>query len=348
MSIALALMVASGFVATVPSAAAPGVTSARDASRQEAHDGGSGTEFDDATRRSRTVVTVGTRKVSVGELEDHLAGIPPYQISTLGASRDAVIRAYLDQVLVRDLLLASGAEARGFDKQPLTSQLIGRALSSATLRKARGPYASAAAVPQEDVARYYDEHRSQFDAPTRINIWRILCPTRDAARKVLEDARHEPTVARFTELAREQSTDKATNLRGGNLGFLAPDGASNEAGLRADPALVRAAQAVKDGEFVSEPVQEGSGFAVVWRRGTVAANRQSVDDASAQIRAAIFRERTESFEKTLIADLRARHVSELNAGLLATIELRPFDAGLGLPRAPLPDLRDGGRARGTP
>jgi peptidyl-prolyl cis-trans isomerase C len=124
-------------------------------------------------------------------------------------------------------------------------------------------------------------------------------------------------------------------MRGGNLGFVGPDGASNEAGVKVDVAIVKAAQSVKDGELVAQPIAEGSGFAVVWRRGTVPANKRSVEESSAQIRAALFRERTESGEKKLIDELRAKNVKEVNAGLLGVIELRPFDAGLGLPRQPV-------------
>ncbi len=284
------------------------------------------------------VLTVGTRKVTVGELEDHIAGIPPYQLATFGGSREAVARAYLEQVLVRDLVLAGGAEKRGLDKQLPTSQLLARALSSAALRKSHTTYASAAAIPDEDVRRYYEENRSRFDSPERINLWRILCKTRDEAATVLEAARREPTIAKFNDLARDHSIDKATNMRGGNLGFVGPDGASNEAGVKVDPALVKAAQTVKDGELLAQPIAEGAGFAVVWRRGTVPANKRTVLESSAQIRAALFRERTESGEKKLIDDLRAKHVKELNAGLLGLIELRPFDAGLGLPRSPVGPL----------
>ncbi len=307
---------------------------ASDASRPVAPD-------PDAARRARVVLTVGSRRVTVGELEDHVAGIPQYQLETFGGSREAVARAYVEQVLVRDLVLAGGAEQRGLDKQLPTSQLLARALSSAALRKSRSSgYASAAAVPEEDVRRYYEENRSRFDSPERINLWRILCKTREEATTVLDTARKEPTIAKFNDLARDHSVDKATNMRGGNLGFVGPDGASNEAGVKVDPALVKAAQSVKDGELVAQAVPEGSSFAVVWRRGTVPANKRSVEESSAQIRAALFRERTESGEKKLIDDLRAKNVKEVNVGLLGLIELRPFDAGLGLPRAPVGPLPD--------
>jgi peptidyl-prolyl cis-trans isomerase C len=287
----------------------------------------------DAARRARTAVTVGSRKVTVGELEDRLAGIPPFQLATFGGSKDAVVRAFVEQVLVRDLVLAEGAQTRGLDKEVPTKQLVERSLSSATLRHARGALTSAAAIPEADVARYYDENRSRFDSPERINVWRILAKTRDEAVSVIDAAKRDSSVAKWTDLARDHSIDKATNMRGGNLGFLAPDGSSNEAGVKVDPAIVKAAQAVKDGEIAAQPVSEGTAFAVVWRRGTVAANRRSVAEASAQIRAALFRERTETAEKKLIADLRAKEVKEVNEGLLGLVELRPFDAGLSLPRA---------------
>ena len=288
----------------------------------------------DVARRAKVVLTVGTRKVTVGELEDHLAGIPTYQLATFGASREAVARAYVEQILARDLVLAAGAEQRGLDKELPTSQLLTRALSSATLRKTRSVYASAAAIPMDDVRRYYDENRSRFDSPERINLWRILCKTREEASTVLETARREPSIAKYNDLARDHSIDKATNMRGGNLGFVGPDGVSNEAGVKVDPAIVKAAQTVKDGELVPQPIPEGSWFAVVWRRGTVPANKRSVEDSAAQIRSALYRERTETNEKQLIDDLRAKNVKEVNAGLLGIIELHPFDAGLGAPRNP--------------
>ena len=288
----------------------------------------------DIARRARVVLTVGTRKVTVGELEDHLAGIPTYQLATFGASREAVARAYIDQVLARDLVLAAGAEQRGLDKELPTSQLLTRALSGATLRKTRSANPSAAAIPMDDVRRYYDENRSRFDTPERLNLWRILCKTREEASTVLDAARREPTNAKYNDLARDHSIDKATNMRGGNVGFVGPDGVSDEAGVKVDPAIVKAAQTVKDGELVPQPVAEGSWFAVVWRRGSVPANKRSVEDSAAQIRAALFRERTETNEKKLIDELRAKNVKEVNAGLLGIIELRPFDAGLGAPRNP--------------
>ena len=51
-------------------------------------------------------------------------------------------------------------------------------------------------------------------------------------------------------------------------------GTSTEPGLRVAPAVVRAAAIVHDGELVPSPVREDDSWAVVWRRGSVAAVRR--------------------------------------------------------------------------
>jgi peptidyl-prolyl cis-trans isomerase C len=286
----------------------------------------------DAARRAKVAVRVGHYAVTVGELEDRLAGIPPFQQATFGASRDAIVHAYVDQVIVRDLVLAQGAEDRHLvDREPLKSEWK-RALSTASLRAVHAPIPPANAIPMADVQAYYDANRARFDAPERINIWRILCKTRDEADQVLAAAKKTPTIANYNDLARDHSIDKATNLRGGNVGFVSPDGTSNEAGLKVDPALVKAVAGLKDGDFVPRPVAEGDAFAVVWRRATVPPSRRTVDEAAAQIRSAIFRERIEAAEKNLIDELRKTKVSNVDASKLGMIVLPPFDAGLNLPR----------------
>ena len=287
----------------------------------------------DQARRAKVAIKVGARTLTVGELEDRLAAIPPFQMQMFGTNRDTAVRAYAEQIVVRDLLLGAGAEQRALDKELPTSHLLRRALSSATLRRLRAATPSPQGIPMEDVRKYYEDNRSSFDSPERINIWRILCKSKDEAETVLAEAKKDPSIQKYNDLAREHSIDKATNLRGGNLGFIAPDGTSNEAGLKIDPVLIRAIATVKDGEFVPQPVGEGSAFAVVWRRGTVPPNRRSVDDASAQIRAALFRQRTEGAEKKLIDDLRKQNVKEVNEVLLGTIELGAIDAGFSLPRS---------------
>jgi peptidyl-prolyl cis-trans isomerase C len=298
-----------------------------------AADAGPGAGADDAARRAKIAVKVGTRTVTVGELEDRLAEVPSFQAGTFGATRDEIVKAFVEQVIVRDLVLGEGAEQRKLDATLPTKHQLQRARSTATLRALRATFKSPAAVPMEDVTKYYEENRSHFDAPERINLWRILCKTRNEALTVLSAAKADLTIAKYNDLAREHSMDKATHLRGGNLGFVGPDGTSNEAGVKVDAGLVSAAATVKDGQLVPDPVVEGSGFAVVWRRSTVPRTVRTLQDATAQIRTTLYRERTEAAEKKLIDDLRAKNVRDLNADLLKIVEIPTGDAGFSLPRS---------------
>lgn len=290
---------------------------------------------EDTARRAKVAIRVGPRTVTVGEIEDRLSEIPPFQITVLGASRDEVIHAYVEQVLVRDLVLGAGAEERKLDTKLPTKQELDRARSTATLRalRAEGPLKSKANVSLDDIKKYYADNRARFDMPERVNAWRILCATKDEADTVVVEAKRDLSIPKWNDLARQHSVDNANKFRGGNLGFLLPDGTSNEAGVKADPVVVKAAMTVKDGELVPAPVAEGAAWAVVWRRTTVPAARRSLEEVSEQIRGTLYRERTEAAEKKLMDDLRARHVRDMNADLLKIVELPGLDAGLSLPRS---------------
>lgn len=291
---------------------------------------------DDGARRSRVAVTVGTRRATVGDVEDRIGEVPAFQRDTLGATTAEIVHAYVNQVIVRDLVLAAGAEQRKVDANPATKQLLLRARSTATLRAIRGELKSPAAVPAEDVAKYFEANRARFESTERVNLWRIHCKTKEEAELVLAEAKKDLTIPKWNDLARDHSQDKATSFRGGNLGFVAADGTSNEAGLKVDPVLVSAVANVRDGDLAPQPIAEGSGFAVVWRRTTVTATKRSLKEVEPQIRTTIYRERTEAAEKKLIDELREKHVRDLNTELLRIIELPVLDAGISVPRSSLP------------
>jgi len=276
-------------------------------------------------RRAAVAVHVGDRAITVGEIEDRMASVPPFQLRTFGSTEAEIRRAFVDQVIVPEALWAQGAAARHVDTQVPTRFDLDRARAQATMRALRAKLGPPSTISMDDVQAYYDKNKARYDAPDRYQIWRITCATKEEAQSVLAEAKKDPTVAHWNKLARDHSLDKATYLRGGNVGFVALDGTSNETGLKIDPAIPKAAQGVRDGEFAPDPVAEGSGFAVVWRRGTVGASHRSVDDVKEQIQYALARERDEAEKKKLLADLRTKNLKELNVELLSGIDVAAPD-----------------------
>jgi peptidyl-prolyl cis-trans isomerase C len=285
-------------------------------------------------RRAAVVARLGEMTITAGELEDRLGAIPRFQLLTFGATPDAIRRKFLEDVLVPEVLLAKGAQDAKLTSDPMTEHQLLRALSNATLHATRDRLGRAQDISMDEVKKYYEENKGHYDTPERIAIWRILCRSREEAVAVLDAAKKDATPQKFMELARDHSLDKATSMRGGNLGFLGPDGTSNEAGLKADPVLVKAAQGVKDGELVGVPVQEGAYFAVVWRRGTVNPLLRSVDEVKEQIRDTLFKQRIEQANQKLIAELRDRELKEFSPELVNGIEISPVDGEIVARRRP--------------
>ena len=110
----------------------------------------------------------------------NLCGDPPLPARVVRRLAGGDPGRFVDQVLVPDLLLSHGAEHRKFRRS--SPRRTRRARSIATLRAVREKLATAAAIPMEDVRRFYDDNRARFDAPERLNLWRILVKTREEAQ----------------------------------------------------------------------------------------------------------------------------------------------------------------------
>jgi len=276
----------------------------------------------DAARRAIVVAQVGpARAITVGELEDRLLALPAFQRAAFGDTPAAIRHSFLSDVVIRESLALLGAEAEGLARRLPTAVAVDRARSSAAIRAIRARLGPAGAIPVEDVRAYYEANRARYESPEKIQIWRILCPTRDEAQTVLDLALRDPSPKTFSDLARDHSQDRATRLRAGSVGFVTDDGASNEPGLRVDPAVVHAARAVRDGEIVPRPVAEGDSFAIVWRRGTIAASKHPVEDVAAQIRDALWSARIKAETDALVGRLRASNLRDLSPSLLDGLEL---------------------------
>jgi len=171
------------------------------------------------------------------------------------------------------------------------------------------------------VKAYYDAHADKYHSPARIMIWRILVANKEDAEKVLDKVKQDLSPKHWNEVARDESLDKTTSLRGGNLGFAEPDGKTGDPNVKVDPTLVRAAEKVKDGELVPEPVAEGSSWAIVWRRQSMRAISRPLDLETPNIRQMIAHERVEARLRELVGELRKKYVSDLHPETIELLEV---------------------------
>lgn len=97
------------------------------------------------------------------------------------------------------------------------SDLRERLRTNLTVQNLQGQV-SKAAVSEEEIRKFYQENRKEFDRPEQVRVRHILVETEAEARFVLARlSRGE----KFEDLARQLSKDPGSKEQGGDLGFVA-------------------------------------------------------------------------------------------------------------------------------
>jgi peptidyl-prolyl cis-trans isomerase C len=283
-----------------------------------------------ATADDAVVVRVQDLHATAAEVTRRMAALGPGQAATLGTPRQ-----FVETVVAPELAYSLEAKKRGLDQTPGYRErervILRQALDAALKAEA----VASKPVTTEELKAYYDANKSRFEQPLAVRLWRILVDDEATAKRLLEQVRGSTSPAKWSELARDNSLDKATNLRQGDLGFVQADGATDVPRVRVAATLFQAAQAVKDGEVVPQPVREGSKFAVVWRRGSRAEKARSLEQEQDSIRALLERQRSELARSTLVASLREKSLREEHPELLDQLPEGLFGNKLARPRPTL-------------
>lgn len=272
--------------------------------------------------KSDVAVTVGSSTLTVAEVERRLGAIPVFQLAQFGKAPDEIKKKFVETVLVPELLQVEEARRRELEKQPATRDRIRDTLRQAMEGELRE---AANSVTPDEIKSYYDQNRHRFNTPRRVKMWRILVRDEAAAKKILSEVKaNEVTAAeRWNKSAREASVDKSTSMRDGDLGFVSPDGQTEMPQLRVDPGLFAAADKVKDGELVPEPVKEGENWAVVWRRGSLEAVNRTLAQEAPAIRQVLSRDKVASQSSELAKKLEGEMVKNVSYELLSYVNVDP-------------------------
>jgi peptidyl-prolyl cis-trans isomerase C len=274
-----------------------------------------------ADGKSDVVVTVGDTKITVKELEDRLSKVPQFQLTTLGKTPAEIKKAYVEQVLVPELLQVEEAKRRGVEKEEPARRRVTGVLAKAVEEEAKK---EASQVSPEDVKAYYEANKHRFNTPKRVKIWHIVTATEAEAKKILAAVKGSDleSMKKWADFAK-QSLDKSTALRNGDLGFVTADGQTDTPQLKVDPAVFAAADKVKDGEFVPEPVKEGERWAVLWRRGSLEPVVRTLAQEGPNIQKILAREKVEEAVANLVKKLRETQLKNPALELLDYIEIDP-------------------------
>lgn len=260
------------------------------------------------------VARVGAQSITAGELTRRMLTMPPFQLKMFGRTEDEIKKNFLERVMVRDLLLSQGAEEQKLPADETVEERVRATLRAAMVQQIRLDV-QATPITEAEVEKFYKDNADKFRAPERIAMWRILVATREDAAKIIEEVKKDNSVKRWNDLARERSLDKATNMRGGNLGYVGPDGKTTDGAITVEGSVLERLKAIKDGELSTEPVKEADRWAVVWRRQTMKAVDRALDQEAPGIKQTIARQRVEDRLKEILVKAREAHVRDLKIEL---------------------------------
>jgi peptidyl-prolyl cis-trans isomerase C len=286
------------------------------------------------------VVSVGDSKLDGATLSERLSRVPAFQLARYGSTPEAARKGYVDQVLVPELLFAAEAKQRKLEDSPALQSRVRDLLRDAMERALRDELA-ATPISTDEIKAYFESHRERFETPARVRIWRILVADEAKAKEIIEQVKGADGVIRWGKLAREHSTDKATALRNGDLGFVRPDGNTDVPRVKVAPEILAAAQKLANGAVSPTPVREGDEFAVIWRRGSMPESKRTLAEEEASIRQLLERQRAEQARNKLLEALKRDKLKEQHPELLEHIDSEAF-AGPSKPKT----KRAGEKAKG--
>ncbi len=226
------------------------------------------------------VATIGTEKITAADFEAILNSLPPqYQAQYRGPMK----RKLMDE-LVQVKVLAHQAQVLHLDENPEAKRQIQLATENILANLAGHQMVAMVQVSREDMQKYYDSHKSDFET---VSAHHILIrfkgspvPLKDGQKDLTPEealAKAQEIVKRlkagedFEKIAKEESADAGSGAKGGDLG-------SFKHGQMV-PQFENAAFSLKVGE-ISDPVKSQFGYHII-RVDKI--DTQSFDDARATI-----------------------------------------------------------------
>lgn len=224
--------------------------------------------------------------------------------------------------LIRQALL-NEAKAKGVDKKPDVALMMERARDQALLQA----YMSEIARPpsgfpsDDDIKQAYESNKAALAVPAEFNLAQIFVALADnadktavtAATKKAADlaAKAQAKGVDFAKLAREQSEQKDTAAKGGDLGWLPEN--------QIIPEIRAAVSRIEKGE-VTGPIRSGSGFHIVKLLDKKPASTRTLAEVRDTIVNQMRLRRAQEIERNYIEGMVSRSQVTINQNELSKLQ----------------------------
>ena len=259
--------------------------------------------------------------ITLGEFQERINRQSPYiraRYTSLEQKKE-----FLDS-LIRFEILAKEAYRRGLDKDPEVVRTMKQVMIQKLMRDEFDTKVTADTVTDAEMKTYYDGNVADYVKPEQVRVSAIILKNKAQADRVLLEAKGEAgkTNKGFRDLVAKYSADEETKLRGGDLRYL--DTTTKDV----TAPVVKAAFGLINTGDVSGVVDGGDGkFYILKQTGRLRTVTKSFEDAKAQIRNKLFREKRLQAQKDFVEKLRAAAKIEINDANLAKVRIDTSSSG---------------------
>jgi peptidyl-prolyl cis-trans isomerase C len=236
--------------------------------------------------------------------------------------------------LIRYDVLAIEARNRGFERDPEVQRAAKDKMIRLFSQQEINDKIRLSDVTEADVAKYYQDHASDYARPETVRVSQILVKERARAHKALAAAKalDKSDMKAFRELVARESEDADSKQRGGDLTQF------DRSTTQYPAAVVSAAFALKEVGDLSDLVSTDKGYVILKLTERRPAMSRSFAEAKVDI------------QKRLLDDLRAKRKKELIDEARKTIKVEIYEdelakldlaAATGITPAALPPGKSG-------
>jgi peptidyl-prolyl cis-trans isomerase C len=253
--------------------------------------------------------------ITLGEFQERINRQSPYiraRYTSLEQKKEFL------ESLIKFEILAKEAYRRGLDKDPEVVRTMKQVMIQKLMREEFDAKITADSIADADLKSYYDANLADYVKPEEVRASALVVKNRAQADRVLLEAKGEPgkTNKGFRDLVTKYSQDEETKLRGGDLRYFDMQNKELPA------AVVKGAFALVNTGDVSGVIDSGKGsYYILKQTGRRKAMTKSFDDAKAQIRNKLFREKRLQAQKDFVDGLRTSAKIEINEANLAKVRI---------------------------
>jgi parvulin-like peptidyl-prolyl isomerase len=284
-----------------------------------------------AEQKAQVLARVGDRTITLGDYAAALEHMD--QFDRMRYASPERRKELLDEMIEVELL-AREAEAKGYDKDPVSQMETRAILREAMLKDAHKGAPGPSDIPDDEVRAYYEAHKDDYKDPERRRLSLIVLKDEPTAKAVLGQALATTNASQWGELVRTKSIDAQAKASvpidlAGDFGFVSPPGDQRGENPRVpEPVRAAAFEISSVGQVLGRVVPGGDGrFYLVRLSQKVDAHARSFGEAERSIRVKLAQDKIKQKEDEMLASLRAQYPVQIDESALAKVHVDLPDAG---------------------